>query len=82
MNKPKKSNRKNKKFSIITPSGKKIHYGDTRYEDYTQHKDKKRQESYCARAKGITNKKGKLTYNNPNSANYYAYRHLWLCNKL
>jgi len=81
-NKPIKSNRKNKKFSVISPKGKQIHYGDTRYKDFTQHGDKKRQASYCKRAAGITNKKGQKTFNNPETANYYAYRHLWLCNKL
>lgn len=56
---------------------KLIHYGDSRYEDYTQHKDKKRQASYLARAKGIKNKKGELTYKDKNSANYWAVNKLW-----
>ena len=34
------STHKNKKWSIKTPSGKIVHFGDTRYQDYTQHKDK------------------------------------------
>ena len=56
---------------------KLIHYGDSRYEDYTQHKDKKRQASYLARAKGIKNKNGELTYKDKNSANYWAVNKLW-----
>ena len=50
---PIKSNRKNKKFKVLTPNGKIIHFGDSRYEDFTQHKDKKRQENYCKRARCI-----------------------------
>ena len=79
MNKPKKSNRKNKKFQIKTPNGKIVHYGDSRYEDFTEHKDKKRQKSYCSRAMGIKDKKGNLTYKNPESQNYYSVRLLWNC---
>ncbi len=77
--KPVKSDRKNKKFKVKTKSGV-IHFGDTRYEDFTQHKDKKRQENYCKRAKGIKNKKGELTYKDKdNSANYWSYHFLWKC---
>jgi len=45
----KKSNRKNKKFMIILPTGKKVHFGDSRYEDFTTHKDEKRKELYIKR---------------------------------
>jgi len=74
------SNSKNKKFSVYVMKDNKkklIHYGDSRYEDYTQHKDKKRQASYLARAKGIKNKQGELTYKDKNSANYWAVNKLW-----
>ena len=40
----KTSTRKNKKFSI---NG--IHFGDSRYEDFTSHKDEKRKNNYLAR---------------------------------
>ena len=42
-------------------------------------KNKKRQESYCKRAKGITNKKGEKTYKNKDTANYWSYHFLWKC---
>lgn len=74
------SKAKNKKFSVYVMKDNKkklIHYGDSRYEDYTQHKDKKRQASYLARAKGIKNKNGELTYKDKNSANYWAVNKLW-----
>tara|TARA_R110002153_G_scaffold149145_1_gene300567 strand:+ start:545 stop:808 length:264 start_codon:yes stop_codon:yes gene_type:complete len=78
--KPFKSSAKNKKFSVyVMKDGKKklIHFGDTRYQDYTQHKDEIRRKSYLARAKGIKNKKGEFTWKDKNSANYYSVRYLW-----
>jgi hypothetical protein len=56
---------------------KKIGFGDKNYEDFTQHKDEKRRKSYLARAKGIKNKQGELTWKDKNSANYYSVRYLW-----
>ena len=54
-----------------------IHYGHKQYQDFTQHKDPKRRASYLARAKGITNKQGKLTWKDKNSKNYWAVKDLW-----
>tara|TARA_R110002126_G_scaffold112678_1_gene250987 strand:- start:939 stop:1226 length:288 start_codon:yes stop_codon:yes gene_type:complete len=56
---------------------KKIGFGDKNYEDFTQHKDNKRRKSYLARAKGIKNKQGELTWKDKNSANYYSVKYLW-----
>ena len=56
---------------------KKIGFGDKRYEDFTQHKDKVRQTSYLARSKGIKNKEGKLTWKDKNTANYWSVHYLW-----
>ena len=85
----KKSTRKGKKYSVITPSGKIIHFGSATMEQYKDstglglyshkdHGDEKRRKSYLARAKGIKNKKGELTYKDPESANYYSVRFLWM----
>lgn len=76
---PEKSNKKNKKFKVLTPKGKIIHFGDSRYKDFTQHKDKKRKENYCKRSAGIVDKDGRLTKNNKEKANYYSRLHLWSC---
>lgn len=78
--KPVKSERKNKKMKVLTKNGV-IHFGDSRFKDFTQHKDKKRQTNYCKRASGIKDKNGKLTKNNKESANYYSMRYLWSCDK-
>ena len=76
---PIKSDRKNKKFKVLTPSGNIIHFGHTSYEDFTQHKDKDRRKSYCKRSAGIKDKSGRLTKNNKESANYYSRKFLWEC---
>jgi len=78
--KPFKSKAKNKKYSVyVMKDGKKklINFGDSRYEDFTQHKDKERRKSYLKRAKGIKNKKGDLTYKDKNTANYWSIKLLW-----
>ena len=78
--KPFKSNAQNKKFSVyVMKDGKKklINFGDSRYEDFRQHKDEKRRKSYLARAKGIKNKKGELTWKDKNTPNYWSVHYLW-----
>lgn len=83
-----KSTRKYKKYSVITPAGRILHFGDTRYKHYKDttglkhyshldHGDKTRRERYLVRAKGIKNKKGELSYLDPESANYYSIKYLW-----
>lgn len=71
-----RSNRKNKKFKVLTPRGW-IHFGDTRYEDYRMHRDKIRRAAYIKRARRITDANNRLTIYNPYSANYWAARVLW-----
>ena len=56
---------------------KKIGFGLKGMEDFTQHKDEKRRKSYLARAKGITNKAGKKTWTDKNTANYWSVHYLW-----
>jgi len=73
---PEKSNRKNKKFMVLW-KGKYIHFGHSDYEDYSVHNDKKRRESYLKRSRGIRNKDGTLTKNDPMSPNFWSIRLLW-----
>ena len=83
-----RSRRKDKKYMVLTPGGKWVHFGDSSMEQYKDstglglykhldHGDKIRRKSYLARAKGIRNKAGKLTWNNPESANFYSVAYLW-----
>ena len=88
-----KSKSKNKKYSVVTPSGKKINFGDKRYEQFKDttplklyknldHGDKKRQKNYCARSSKIRDKNNKLTKNNKESPNHYSMMYLWSCDKI
>ena len=83
-----KSTRLGKKYSVITPTGKTVHFGSSasdHYKDSTglgawshkDHKDTKRRASYLSRAGGIKNKAGLLTNNDKESANYYSINYLW-----
>ena len=65
---------------------KKIGFGNKNYQHYKDklgeysnldHNDKIRRKSYLARAKGIKNKKGELTWKDKNTANYFSIRFLW-----
>ena len=72
----KPSTAKNKKFTAIfsDEKGKKIktvQFGDSRYEDYTIHKDKQRRDKYKNRHKGNL---AKTTYMSPAYLSYYI---LW-----
>lgn len=77
-----------KKYSVYTPKGRLIHFGARgmqHYRDRTgvsrwsalDHNDRKRRAAYLARAKGIRDGSGRLTWNNPESANYYSVHYLW-----
>lgn len=68
------------KKMVLVKRGDKIKlvkFGLRGMEDFTQHKDSKRRKSYLARSAGIRNKSGKLTKDDPFSANYWSRRHLW-----
>ena len=84
----KKSTRKGKKYMVVAPNGKTIHFGSLSNEQYRDttglglythlnHNDEKRRASYLARAKGIKNGQGRLTWQDKNSANYFSIRYLW-----
>lgn len=71
------SSRKSNKYMVTLPDGKKVHFGSQQYPDYLIHEDSARKERYLARAKKIKNKQGELTYEKPESANYWSVRLLW-----
>ena len=71
------SKRKNDKYVVKLPNGKKIHFGSSNYPDFLIHKDEDRKENYLKRAKKIKNKQGELTYNNPESSNFWSVNLLW-----
>ncbi len=81
-----KSNNKDKKLMTLSPKGKMIHFGDNKRQHYydrtriwghLDHNNKERRRLYHARAKGIKDKYGNLTYKDPESPNYYSFHVLW-----
>jgi len=76
LNVPWKSNRKFKKKQVcvkdIEGKIRNIHYGDIRYEDYTQHKDSQRRKNFRAR-----HKCDELTKKDKATAKYWACEDLW-----
>lgn len=67
------STKKDKKYMVITPDGKIVHFGQMGYEDFTKHKNKTRRKNYLTRATRI---KGDWK-ENKYSANNLAIRLLW-----
>jgi hypothetical protein len=67
------SKSKGKKYSIITPQGRRINFGSIDYEDFTKHKDKQRRDNYLKRSAGI---RGNWK-NNKYSANMLSRKILW-----
>lgn len=50
-----KSTNKNKKYTVITPLGKRISFGAIGYSDYTIHRDPERQKRYITRHRSREN---------------------------
>jgi len=85
LNKPYRSTAKGKKMMVLatkTKNGKKfarlIHFGASGYGHNYSKEAKKR---YLARSGNIRNKTGKLTKDDPWSANYWTRKVLWPANK-
>jgi hypothetical protein len=73
------SKAKDKRFSIITPTGKKINFGLFPFKGkgtFLDHKDIKIKEAWQARHKKIM-KDGKPAYLNKESPDYYSWNILW-----
>ena len=81
------SNRGDAKYSVRTPMGKLIHFGNKNYEQYfdsalgkyshLNHLDKSRRASYKARHKVIKTKDGKFAYMSPEQPSFYSMYFLW-----
>ena len=65
----KTSNKPNKKYVAVI-NNKKNHFGDSRYEDFTTHKNEARNKSDLSRHKNDN-------FNNVNYAGFYATNLLW-----
>ena len=67
------SNRASKKYYVINQYGKRVHFGQMGYEDYTKHKDEERRKRYRLRAITINGK----WQGNPFSPNNLSIHVLW-----
>ena len=67
------STRQDKKYMILTPENKWIHFGQEGYDDYTKHQDKERQQRYLKRSANI---KGDWRHD-PYSPNNLSRNILW-----
>lgn len=67
------STRADKKFMVITPSNRKIHFGAAGYSDYTIHKDEERKQRYISRHQ----KNEDWTESGLNTAGFWARYLLW-----
>jgi hypothetical protein len=67
------SPKRDKKYRVITPDGRTVHFGQMRYEDYTRHRNKTRRKNYLTRSGKIKGDWAKDKY----SANNLARRLLW-----
>jgi hypothetical protein len=74
---------KHKKAVLVKYEGaiKLVKFGLRGMEDYTQHYDEKRRGNYLSRSAGIKDKTGRLTKDDPFSANYWSRRILWNSNE-
>tara|TARA_R110002072_G_scaffold88283_2_gene198689 strand:+ start:1814 stop:2074 length:261 start_codon:yes stop_codon:yes gene_type:complete len=65
-----------KSVYVKGPNGKPklIHYG---HSDYKHNYSVEARKSYLARAKGIKNKQGQLTWKMKNTKNYWSTHDLW-----
>ena len=62
----------NKKFYIITNNYRRLYFGDSRYEHFTEgHLDHNRRKAYMNRHKKNEN------WNNIDSAGFWIYHYLW-----
>ena len=62
----------NKKFYIITNKGRRVYFGDSRYEHFTEgHLNEIRRKAYMNRHKKNEN------WNNIDSAGFWSYHYLW-----
>ena len=64
------STKSDKKFTAKIDDKKTIHFGDSRYQDFTITKDDKKKKAYLARHKHDN-------YNNPLFAGFYSTNLLW-----
>jgi hypothetical protein len=70
---PYPSDRPAKKFYIITNDNKKVYFGDSNFQHFTEgHLDERRKWAYISRHRRNEN------WSNPDTAGFWAFHYLWL----
>lgn len=67
------SDKPDKKYFIVTSSGKKVYFGAAGYEDYTTHKDPERKEAYIKRHQ----KNEDWSKSGIDTPGFWSYHFLW-----
>ena len=70
---PYPSDRPEKKYFIITNDNKKVYFGASSYQDYTQHKNLIRKNAYIQRHQ----KREDWGKSGVNSSGWWSYHYLW-----
>ena len=70
---PYPSDKPEKKYYIITESGKKVYFGQAGASDFTQHKDEARKQRYINRHKKNEN----WTKSGIDTAGWWSFKYLW-----
>ena len=69
---PYKSDKKDKKYYIITITGNRVYFGDSRYEHFTEgHLNEKKRRAY------INRHKKNESWNNIDTPGFWSYHYLW-----
>ena len=81
-----------KKYTAVLDDGRRVHFGDRRYQHYLDsvpkkmgggrcgskdHRDIKRRKSYRARHKMVVAKSGRKAYRIKYSPSWFSYYYLW-----
>ncbi len=70
---PYKSDKKDKKYYIITITGNRVYFGQAGADDFTTHKDLRRREAYRKRHE----KNEDWTTSGINTPGFWAWHYLW-----
>lgn len=71
------SERKTKRFKIILPYNKVIHFGLKKAKTYVDHGDEAKRKAWRARMEKVTDDDGNFVYQDQTSPLYWSYHLLW-----
>lgn len=76
-----KSTNKSKKWMVVTPEGRRVHFGGAGYSDYTRHRDEDRMRRYLKRhggsKSGLTSSKENWRKSGLDTAGFWSRWLLW-----